>query len=1092
MCSQGLSAQFVTHWQEYQEYRAPDERVFLAMHTCPERGKRCWFMLRVRTSSQSAVLRQALLESVAEKLARGVCVAILTPNKFVERWLEEFLANELGILHNVRFSRTESSILERLARISDALAASTVDARIGALFSRYQMLEAEHEVDRLPVRYLRALPTREQRMAFCIALGRSLHFHFLEGWPHAIDAGHPLYWQRELARSLQKDLGIYAELGEVAHMPPTHDDRAGTEADHLMLFAPSPMPRALLECLTTTAFANANAEMYLWTPSEGPWERERAEHISTSTSNRLLSRWGLAGHDFVHAAWSYSQVETLASSSVVGANDALFRLQRGVVENSHGHDPAHDESLQVMVFESAEDEVAAVLQDIRQRASDLNSSTHARDFLIVLAESARAEYLPLLHGAFEQHNVPWVGFGLGTQTSSAWLDAVIKIFSFPVAGLVTRQNVLAIVMHECVCTHEKGGSEFARATVESGVLFGVEQRELENTYLEDAHTTWDAGLTHMFSEGDLDASRFPMDRDVRGAAMTARLLLSMREEMRSAQRSARAWCESLRDWTTLFLGPEVARNLSASWLSLLAYDGTVLLHYDEIFALWSQTLERLSGLSRGTDPRGISVVSLQAGIGYGVRHTYCLGFSENATRKSSVRALDPTGLIGHTLEWRDRYSLLTLLMTTRSSFWMSSAAQSEDGAAMLPSRYFEDLCRALGASHAQAAPPRLQEPVMPQIAANDFVIANAPRDHEPSGARQLPWSDVLAFVACPLQGSVRHHTERRALGNVEEHEVLEAIALSSSERRRWLTESLAQLLRGANDDVATIYETLRATAVRYAERNNFPRGALMREAVLEVQASVITWLRCLRRIDDRQRQRNARPFVLGSSAIPSTLVRASSRTATHAEDIQVHGRVACLDGETCRELIAVAADSRQAHQNPKRQQQEQDLWARRETWLAAATHIALTAAHGQSCTRVFTLLHLNGSVSRTQLRALDVGAAQSWLAHIAHDLLFAQPSYVAPIEAILLYAKQLRDAQDFDGPRAVREYLRFHTTIARSWAWGSSRWGPVEDYALYPAPAGTALEELLLLRYAPLFGVQGESVPITPEKRESLVQERPS
>src|SRR5690606_6602552 len=72
-------------------------------------------MIRLHYSNRTEALVRALAARVAERADPLTPVAIVVPNRAMERWVEMQLAARLGIAANLRFARLERFVAERLA-----------------------------------------------------------------------------------------------------------------------------------------------------------------------------------------------------------------------------------------------------------------------------------------------------------------------------------------------------------------------------------------------------------------------------------------------------------------------------------------------------------------------------------------------------------------------------------------------------------------------------------------------------------------------------------------------------------------------------------------------------------------------------------------------------------------------------------------------------------------------------------------------------------------------------------------------------------------------------------------------------------------
>lgn len=315
---------------------------------------------------------------------------VLVPQFSMRRWLQQSLAESIGICANVRFLAPGEFVDMAL----DAnLATAGPGDRLAPEVSRWHLLQALRVAP--PADYAQFLADDDRgRKRWSLAVGLADTFEKYQAWRRDLllrwEAGaDPDDAQAQLWRGIAsgrahraRRIGAYlqrfgARVDRQAHDAP----RPGGLPPRLFVFACQNVSPDVLQVIASQARAGTQ-EFFLHTPSRAFWgdlARWGAQYLpadddqflrdhSGAPPNPLLAAWGQAGRDFI---------ATLASGEAVHADYEA----RGFVEPSHAHLLGR---LQADVL----DNVGAVFQGDDFHGDDLRNAAPGADWPRAQVDSA--------------------------------------------------------------------------------------------------------------------------------------------------------------------------------------------------------------------------------------------------------------------------------------------------------------------------------------------------------------------------------------------------------------------------------------------------------------------------------------------------------------------------------------------------------------------------------------------------------------------------------------------------------------------------------------------------------------------------------
>jgi exodeoxyribonuclease V gamma subunit len=333
------------------------------------------------------------------------------------------------------------------------------------------------------------------------------------------------------------------------------------------------------------------------------------------------------------------------------------------------------------------------------------------------------------------------------------------------------------------------------------------------------------------------------------------------------------------------------------------------------------------------------------------------------------------------------------------------------------------------------------------------ALAWAGRPHLPPSARQerdrrvLPFSRLLRFLQCPLQGSAlallplgSDDGDQAAAAAFREHEDFE---LARPRALGILREALAGLLTldpAAGDEALTrAYEDATAAAVL---DGTLPRGTFGAAARTQHLELLRCWRQILAQVGDVQRP--PAPVWIGHGpeyGSPVTILAAprleldiETAEGSRRLDIELHGATNLLAsiGGASTSLLLTSSTTK-------------DNGSRRDRLRGFIDHVMLAAAHPEGAPERRILILRPGQEKPEQvwLRPLEAEVARRYLARLATAMLEGVHPYFFPCEGVLgWYTKSPRPA--------LLDYIPMLRDD--SWTRFSSDWGPIPGARDYPLP----------------------------------------
>ena len=381
----------------------------------------------------------ALAAHLAERLSRPVAAdaslapdTILVPQPTLRRWLQAWLARELGIAANLRFQTPSEFTWELLrADTADLPETSPWDGarlrwRLYALLGADAPAEVAEHLRRAP-----GVPALARwRLAESLASAFDRYQAYRRPWLEAWEAGEaPDDWQAQLWRRLLADGAGVPRSRLLGDWLRRHDGSGiappGLPA-RLTAFATTHVSPDVLRLLAVCA-QSIELDFQRPTPSAEYWgdvealrsvlRRDGADALpgalaAAQHDNPLLQAWGAAGRDFDAQLFAYDLVQPASETELYQppARDSLLHALQAdaferVAPRPPGNSDAGDLSLQVHACHSRLREVE-VLHDRLRAMLDPATAEGARfdpplrpDQVAVLAPNI-GDYLPLARAVF--------------------------------------------------------------------------------------------------------------------------------------------------------------------------------------------------------------------------------------------------------------------------------------------------------------------------------------------------------------------------------------------------------------------------------------------------------------------------------------------------------------------------------------------------------------------------------------------------------------------------------------------------------------------------------------------------------------------
>jgi len=684
---------------------------------------------------------EALLERLASDVAahraeRGPWepIAIVVPNRNVQVWLQQGLADALGIAANLRFLfldqvwRESLPAQERPLRLLDRPA---IQGRLLALAGdRALMAETGF------ASYLEGDGDGRRTVQLCGRLARLYEEYLLSRpeWMARWEQGRAVSEdpreppQRRLWQALRT--GLEAAPHRWISLPEYFASDLmprGHFPDRLFAFGLSQMARAYHDGFRRLGSFRP-VDLYVLNPCGEYWEDVRGPREAPPEDDPYgllqeehlgLQRWGRPGRENVRLLNDLVDCDFEDHFQEPEEDTLLARLQSDLLHRAPTvpEDPPLpvDGSLRVAACASLRREAEAVASAIWERvqADGLRFS----DIAVIVPPSQKDEYLDHLRAAFEAcHRLPWVAGDEGGRRLAELVDGAGRLLRLPLSDF-TRAEVLSLVDHPAlVARHPDLEGDWAALCEALGVVRG-----LEGSGDPDSGDlwTWAMGarrlaLGAVMSPGELDLDgrlSDPVTPPDQGGAFLARIegLLSDARWLRDQRLSPSAWALALARFVGGHLGdgdadaaPLARLQRALQGLEALEVPGLVapMLPYAAVLDL---ALEALDGLRRdgATLGQGVMVASYAPMRALPFQAIFLMGLGEGVFPGQDVRnpldlrsAQRQPGDVSRAEQ--DRYLFLESLLCARRHLHLSYVRRDPaDGTGLEPSPLLEDL-RELG------------------------------------------------------------------------------------------------------------------------------------------------------------------------------------------------------------------------------------------------------------------------------------------------------------------------------------------------------------------------------------------------------------
>jgi len=844
-------------------------------------------MAKLHYSNRTEALLKRLAEDVARHRARvgpWEPLTLVVPNRNVQLWLQQGLADSVGIAANLDFR-----FLDRLWR--DSLPPGDPPLRLldrpaiqGQLLALFENGALMAETGFGP--YLAEDPGGRKAVQLSGRLARLFEEYLLSRpeWMLRWAKGQAAtedpregpqrrLWQALRAR-LQGAPEAWMSLPDYFQSEPF---ARGRFPERIFAFGLSQMARVYHEGFRRLSQLRP-LDLYVLNPCEEFWEdvpnpgarvdlseADPEDPFGLLAGEHLgLQRWGRPGRENLRLLNALVDCDFEDHFREPEGDHLLGRLQAGLLhrEPTVPADPPLpvDDSLGVLACGSLRREAEAVASAIWER---VKVGLRFSDIAVIVPPSHKTEYLDHLRAAFEAcHRIPWVAGDEGSRRQGELLEAAELLLRLP-ASAFSRAELIRLLEHPGLGPGE--GLDAADLCEELGILRGFKDGEGDDLW------TWDMGLRRLalgalMPPGALDLAGFsdPVPPPEGAGLFLARLRGLFREarQLRELRQGPAAWGRALARFLGSQLGdleaPGDARLLARIQRTLAglgAMEPTGLPPAELPFgAALELALEALSGL-RGEAAllgHGVVVSSYAPMRALPFQAIFLMGLGEGVFPGQDVR--NPMDLRDSKRQAgdvsraeQDRYLFLESLLSARRFLTLSFVRRDvRDGAPLEPSPLLRDLETLAGALVGPEGWRALHlEPPLNRFAAEAF-LPTMPPESTPGALREAQAAELgrslrqaarrhdlgLNLADLGLQDGVRKTLEGRLrqVPPFPRGQAPAALRLSFAQLKRWLECPLqggAALLLGLKaedeDDAAEREEEVLETA--FLERHVWLRDA---------------------------------------------------------------------------------------------------------------------------------------------------------------------------------------------------------------------------------------------------------------------------
>ncbi|AKF11125.1 exodeoxyribonuclease V subunit gamma [Sandaracinus amylolyticus] len=733
----------------------------------------------------------------------------------------------------------------------------------------------------------------------------------------------------------------------------------------------------------------------------------------------------------------------------------------------------------------------------------------------------------------EAHDLPWNAADLALAARSRVADCALRLIDLPASSFTRAALLEILAHPLVLARWSDADPARVAALCDRlGVFHGIDARDHRGTYLEGSGLVhWDQAVRRlalgvvMEGGGSFDIDAVPLapepiagsDELGGGLGLLVRSLASDARFARGAAMLPSEWARFfealLRSYLVVGEGPEESelRRCLTALAELAKRDAGVRVGYSVAAELARAELESLPAARGVPLGDGVVVASLLPMRAIPFRAIFVLGLGEG---RFPARELE-TGLdlraAGRkpgdvSIDERDRYTFLETLLCARDRLVLSWIARDEQSgearqpssvvsaieeaigapvprrtptlrrhdeladdairAHALPAAADEARARIEGAPHRRAlADARFPEAALALLPESDprralLAMPRVPpraRDSEDEPRERVSIEAIRRFLECPIQGHARLVIGQDQ-DDVDAAAEDEPFEVARTERDRVLEEVFLAALERDDAEIDAIYRTRIAQS---AARGAWPIGVLATLRREEDRRDLLAWRRGYARFPAGTRIHRVR---FGATVARGEVVIERPHEPVlvplGSDHVEVIGATRWLlsTGDSLRTTTSTRLEGQ-----GERARVEQLRYA-----LRAFVDHAVLAASGISSgntRRAWVLDRCDGGPLVVQLAPMRKEAAARWLAGVLDDLREGPHGVFLPCEAVLRSEALFTRGHDHPSEELARSIEQVRT----KWDGGSSKYGPVRDAALHPAPEPKSALALASRRFRAFF-----------------------
>lgn len=718
-------------------------------------------MIRLVYSNRTEDLLAALAAAIAEVRKTTSLfdpITIVVPNRNVEAYLKQGIAEELGIAANLRICFLAPLVRDLMRDAAPGI--RVIDRELlegqvlAVLLDPSAMAHPELESARAWISASGDSPAAIDKRRFQLALQMARLFDeyagsrpdWLDGWSAKLtfDKGPAREletWQRRLWLLVQARLREREKDEEVSYRL-LRDVFRGMSTEKLnvpsslFVFGFSYFPPAYHAFFETISGASA-VSLFTLNPCRQYWED--VHQADDAHEMPLLRQWGRPGRVHVAMLNSLSVQRAYELYATPAGTSLLAAVQSAVLERASNEPSVAtrelDDSIALTACPSMRreaEEVAAQIWEALEESASSARPLRFHEIGVFINPSERDAYLSHLTSAFrDNHGIPHHVVDLPLAMESRLVEAVELLLALP-NGRFGRAEMLNLLTHPAFASRYPSidVSRWVELVDELAILHGADHSDHAGTYIERDAFNWDQGLKRIalgafmnadddsppYVQGTQSYAPFALPESLReNAALLASAVRALIADVRraaNAKLTIQEWAEVLGDFVKTHLAaPEEAdaRDLKICLaaiedLSDIEMDGTpVSFRIAHDFAIG-----KLAGIGARRGPfleGGVVVSSFFPMRAIPFRVVFALGLGEGKfPAPEIVNPLDLRGFAPHpadvTQRAQDKYLFLETLLCARDKLALSYVARNEiTGDPLEPSVLVRDLMGYLHTRH---------------------------------------------------------------------------------------------------------------------------------------------------------------------------------------------------------------------------------------------------------------------------------------------------------------------------------------------------------------------------------------------------------